>query len=68
LHGGSFTLAVDSVVPEQAQLRPVPSSVDAIAPHFRGNSYLVVDEQIAIVEPQTRKIIAVLQRWRRQGQ
>jgi Protein of unknown function (DUF1236) len=67
LHGGNFSLAVDSKVPAQVELRPVPASVDVIAPQFRGRNYLVVDEQIAIVDPQSRKIMAVLQRWQSQG-
>jgi hypothetical protein len=43
-------------------LRPVPASVGQAAPQFRGASYLVVEEQIAIVDSQTRKILAVVQR------
>jgi hypothetical protein len=67
LHGGNFSLAVDSKVPAQVELRPVPGGVDAIAPQFRGRSYLVVDEQIAIIDPQSRTIVAVLQRWQSQS-
>jgi hypothetical protein len=68
LHGGNFSLAVDSKVPAQIELRQVPASVDAIAPQFHGRSYMVVDEQIAIVDPQGRNIVAVLQRWQSQNQ
>src|SRR5205085_2310793 len=57
VRGGTFTLSINSTVPAEVQLRPVPASVDAVSPQFRGQSYVVVDEQIAIVEPQTRKIV-----------
>jgi uncharacterized protein DUF1236 len=57
-----FSLAVGNTVPADLQLRPVPASVGEVAPQFRGASYLVVEEQIALVDSQTRKILAVIQR------
>jgi hypothetical protein len=61
-----FSLAIGNSVPADLQLRPVPASVEQAAPQFRGASYLVVEEQIAIVDSQTRKILAVIQRGRSQ--
>jgi Protein of unknown function (DUF1236) len=57
-----FSLAIGNTVPADLQLRPVPASVAQVAPQFRGASYLVVEEQIALVDTQTRKILAVIQR------
>ena len=57
-----FSLAIGNTVPADLQLRPVPASVGQAAPQFRGASYLVVEEQIALVDSQTRKILAVIQR------
>ena len=67
IHGGSFAISIGSVVPEPVELRPVPASVGALAPQFRNTSFIVVDEEIALVDPKTRDIIAVMQRWRRQN-
>jgi len=57
-----FALAIGSAVPAEVQLRPVPASVGGVAPQFRDASYIVVEEQIAIVDSQSRKILAVVQR------
>jgi hypothetical protein len=64
LHGGAFPVSLNSKVPAQIELRPMPESAIAIAPELQGLTYVVVDEEIAIVEPQSRTIVAVLQRWR----
>jgi Protein of unknown function (DUF1236) len=57
-----FTLAIGNAVPADVALRPVPASAEQIAPQFHGASYVVVEEQIAILDTQTRKILAVVQR------
>ena len=57
-----FSLAIGNAVPSDVQLRPVPADVATAAPQFRGASYVVVEEQIAIVDTKTRKILAVVQR------
>lgn len=61
-----FSLAIGNTVPPDLQLRPVPASVAQDVPQFRDASYLVVEEQIALVDSQTRKILAVIQRGRSQ--
>jgi Protein of unknown function (DUF1236) len=61
-----FPISIDSVVPEEVPLQPLPSSAEELAPRFRGFSYVAVDEVIAIVEGGTRKIAIVIPRWRRQ--
>jgi hypothetical protein len=60
--GGRFSLAVGNAVPSEVQLRPVPATAAVVIPQFQGRSYVVVEEQIAVVDPQTRKILAVIQR------
>ena len=60
--GAHFSLAIGNSVPADVPLRPVPASVAQAAPQFRSASYLVIEEQIAIVDSQTRKILAVIQR------
>jgi len=59
---GQFQLAVGNTVPPDVQLRPVPATAGEAAPQIQGRSYLVVEEQIVIVDPSSRKITAVLQR------
>lgn len=66
--GGAFSLARDAVVPAGIELRAVPAGADAVATQLKGLSYLVVDEEIAIVDLQSRKIVAVLPRWKSQDE
>jgi len=60
--GAHFSLAVGTAVPAHVPLRPVPARATAVAPQFRDASYVVVEEQIALVDSSTRKILAVIQR------
>jgi len=62
-----FSLAIGNAVPAGVPLRPVPASGAQAAPQFRGASYVVIEEQIALVDAQTRKILAVIQRGLRQS-
>jgi hypothetical protein len=62
----NFSVSIGGIVPAQVFLRPLPLDVHRLAPQFVGYSYIVVEELIAIVEPDTRKIVEVLPRWHRQ--
>jgi hypothetical protein len=62
----TFPVSIGAVVPEQIPLQPLPPSVNELAPQFRGHSYIIVEEVIAIIDPKTRKITAALPRWREQ--
>jgi hypothetical protein len=62
LPGAHFSLAIGNAVPADVRLRPVPTTVAQVAPQFRDASYVVVEEQIAIVDSHSRKILAVVQR------
>ena len=59
---GQFQLAIGNTVPPDVRLRPIPSTAGDAAPQIQGKSYTVVEEQIVIVDPGSRKITAVLQR------
>ena len=62
LAAGEFQLAVGNTVPAQTPLRPIPGAAADAAPQVQGRSYAVIEEQIVIVDPASRKITAVLQR------
>jgi len=62
LAAGQFQVAVGNTVPPDVKLRPVPGGAAEAAPQVQGKNYAVVEEQIVIVEPTSRKITAVLQR------
>jgi hypothetical protein len=60
----SFSIAVDSVVPAHVQIRSLPSDAEQLAPQIRGYGYVVIEEQIALVDLRTRKVEIVFPRWR----
>lgn len=56
----NFSLSVGTVVPRDIRLQPLPAEVVEIVPQYRGYSFVLVKDEIAIVEPSTYKIVAVL--------
>jgi hypothetical protein len=68
LRGGSvnrvskvdFSISVGTVVPRSVRLVTVPSTIVEIHPAWRGYLYVVVEDEIIIVEPGTLKIVAVI--------
>jgi hypothetical protein len=56
----NFRIATGVAVPRSVVLHPVSSSIVEIVPEYRGYSYFVTNEQIVIVEPRKKTIVAVL--------
>jgi hypothetical protein len=62
----NFSIATDVVVPPNVALRRLPAEAETIAPQLQGDSYLAVEELVAIIDTNSRKIVSVMQRMRRQ--
>jgi hypothetical protein len=56
----NFSISVGTTIPRSVRLHTLPSNIVAIVPQYRGYSYIVVREEIIIVEPRTYRIVAVL--------
>jgi uncharacterized protein DUF1236 len=56
----SFSIAVGIKVPAAVQLRALPSDLATFVPQYRGYSFVVVEEQIVIVDPGTHEIVAIV--------
>src|SRR5262249_37925785 len=63
LTSGSFSIAVDRIVPADIELHSLPAEAQRLAPQLRGFGYVVVEEQIGLVDQHTRKIKLVFPRW-----
>lgn len=63
LSSGSFSIALEAVVPAKIQVYSLPSEVEQLAPQLRGFGYVVVEEQIALVDQRTRKVEIVFPKW-----
>lgn len=62
----TFSVAPDIVVPADVPLQRLPTEAEKLAPQLQGYSYLAVEELVAIVDTNSRKIVSVMQRMRRQ--
>ena len=58
----NFSVAVGTVIPRSIQLQPLPADIVRVVPQYQGYSFVVVRDEIVIVEPATYKIVAVLPR------
>ncbi len=56
----SFNVSVGTTLTEDIRLAPLPVEVVRIVPQYRGYQYIVVREEIVIIEPKTRKIVEVI--------
>jgi len=62
----NFALQRDALVPTDVALQRLPAQVESLAPELKGYSYLAVEELVAIVDTNSRKVVSVMQRMRRQ--
>lgn len=53
-------VSIGSSLPRNVRPRPVPQSIVRISPEFRGYQYVVVRDEVVIVEPRTRKVVTVI--------
>jgi hypothetical protein len=56
----TFALTVGTRVPRTAHFNTVPVELVAINPRWRGFEYVLVGDQILVVNPRTHKIVAIL--------
>jgi len=55
-----FNLSVGTVVPRSVRFSTLPAAVIEIHPAWRGYSYVLVDDEIVVIEPGTLRIVAIL--------
>ena len=56
----NFSLSVGTVVPRDVRLQPLPADVVELVPQYRGYDFVLVKDEIVIVEPSSYKIVATL--------
>jgi hypothetical protein len=60
LRNVNFSVSVGTAIPSSVRFYPVTPAIIAVYPQYRGYSYVVVEEEIIIIEPRTRKIVQVV--------
>jgi hypothetical protein len=57
----NFSVSVGAVLPASVRFYPVTPAIVEVYPEYRGYEFVVVEEEIVIVEPRTRKIVMVIE-------
>src|SRR4029079_19247576 len=56
----NFSINVGNVVPRTVHFYPVPVEIVEIYPQWRGYNFILVNDEIIIIEPSSYKIVAVI--------
>ncbi len=56
----NFTLSVGAAVPRDVKLQDMPRELAEALPAYRDDQYLVVNNQVVVVEKQSRRIVALI--------
>ena len=56
----NFSISVGTRVPRDVTFHPLPAEIVTIYPDWRGYQFILVRDQIVVVDPQTFEIVAVL--------
>ncbi len=54
-----FDLSAGTLIPGGVSFYPIPDSIVEIVPQYRGFDYIVAEDELVIVDPDTREIVAV---------
>jgi hypothetical protein len=56
----NINVSVGGLLPGEVDLQPLPPAVVELVPEYRGYDYVVVNEQIFIIEPSTRRVVEII--------
>jgi hypothetical protein len=58
---GIGNISIGMNLPDNVELRPLPSVIVERYPDLRDHRYFVYEEEVVIVEPQSREVVLVIQ-------
>jgi hypothetical protein len=56
----NFNISVGARVPRTVVIRDLPPAFIRIVPRYRGYKYILVEDEIVIIDPRTLRIVAVI--------
>ncbi len=56
----NFNVSVGTVVPRSVTLHPLPAAVIEVYPDWRPYRFVLVGDDILVIDPATHRIVAVL--------
>jgi hypothetical protein len=57
----TVSVNVGTRIPESVHSYPLPSEVVEIYPEWRGYDYIMIGDQVLVVDPQTHEIVAIIE-------
>ncbi len=57
----NVSIAVGTRVPDSVRFYPLPAEVFVIYPEWRGYDYILVGDEIVVIDPRTHEIVAILE-------
>ena len=63
----NVSVRVGTRIPNSVRFYPLPREVFVIYPEWRGYDYIMVGNEILVIDPRTHQIVAILRRNRRAG-
>lgn len=57
----NFSISVGTRVPRTVSFHPLPVEVVTVYPEWRGYEFILVNDQIVVIDPRTLEIVAVLE-------
>jgi hypothetical protein len=57
----NFSISVGATVPRTVRVFDLPPEIVTIVPAYRGYKYVLVDDEILIIDPRTLRIVAVIE-------
>jgi len=57
----NFQVSVGTRVPRDIRFHPLPQEVLTIYPEWRGYEFVLVNDQIVVIDPRTFEIVAILE-------
>jgi hypothetical protein len=60
VNGANFSVSVGARVPRDVHIAVLPPEVVTIVPEYRGFEYVLVGDQLLIIDPNTLEIVAIL--------
>jgi uncharacterized protein DUF1236 len=55
-----FSVAIGAAVPRQVQLQKLPPQISSIIGGYQGDEFLIVGDQLVIVDPNARRVVAII--------
>ena len=56
----NFSISIGTRVPRETSFHPLPTEIVTYYPEWRGYEYVLVNDQILVIDPRTYEIVAVL--------